>query len=52
MLSKLKSILPEKKERDYVLSYEDGYNNCLKEIEALLPDMLALIREEIEKENN
>jgi hypothetical protein len=50
MPKEIKSILPEKKERAYVGSYEQGYNQALTEIEALLPDMLALIREEIEEE--
>ena len=49
MLSKLKSLLPEIKEKAYVLSFEQGYNQALEEIEALLPDMLALIREEYEQ---
>jgi hypothetical protein len=30
--------------------HDIGYNQALTEIEALLPDMLALIREEIEGE--
>jgi hypothetical protein len=50
MPKEIKSILPEKKERAYVGSYEQGYNQALTEIEALLPDMLALIREEIEND--
>jgi len=54
MLNKLKSILPGQmptlqfNEVDH--SFGLGFNQALTEIEALLPDMLALIREEIEKE--
>jgi len=52
MLNKLKSILPGQmptlqfNEVDH--SFGLGFNQALTEIEALLPDMLALIREEIE----
>jgi hypothetical protein len=64
MLNKLKSILPEKKEtykKTNIITEPDkafqnhqniGYNQALTEIEALLPDMLALIREEIEGEKS
>jgi len=53
MLNKLKSILPEKDnfgELKNKFTHEEaiGYNECIKDVEALLPDMLALIREEIE----
>ena len=53
MLNKLKSILPEKRKimTNHIRNRHEnkGYDECLIEIEALLPDMLALIREEIEK---
>jgi hypothetical protein len=55
MLNKLKSILPEKRNTPHcepiaeLKGHHIGYNEALTEIEALLPDMLALIREEIEK---
>lgn len=54
MLNKLKSLLPEKgnwKEIYKRFTHEEarGYNECIKDIEALLPDILTLIREEIGK---
>jgi hypothetical protein len=56
MLSKLKSILPEKIGKNYIDKeaeyFGQGWNECLNNVEALLPDMLALIREEIKKVKN
>jgi len=56
MLNKLKSILPEKIGKNYIdkeaRHFGQGWNECLNNTEALIPDMLALIREEIEGEKS